>query len=73
MFFVRSEGPVRGLRVLSLILTFLLPALWIVPAVTRDIYDLTLNPLWVPSMFYCNVSFAHYGFLGRGTLADLNF
>jgi len=72
-FFMRREGAYKGARIAALISAFLVAPLWVVTAVSADMYELDVNGYWLASMIYCNVSFFLYGFFGRGTTEDLYF
>jgi len=69
---VRKEG-LTGLRVAAIITAFTILPFWVVSAVTADMYELTINKLWLYTMVYSNLSFFIFGFMGKGSLEDLNF
>ena len=71
VFFVWKEGYPRGARLAALISAFLVAPFWIVSAVTTDMYDLWINPYWLASMIYTNISFFLFAFFGGKRRLDL--
>ena len=64
VFFIWKEGASRGARLAALFSAFLVAPFWIVSAVTVDMYDLRINPYWLASMIYTNISFFLFAFFG---------
>lgn len=73
MFFVRKEGLVKGLRLASIVTAFTMAPFWIVSSISADMYKLNINGYWLATMIYSNISFLVFGFIGKGSLEDLNF
>jgi uncharacterized membrane protein (UPF0136 family) len=72
-FFVRREGPRKGLRLASLATAFVMVPFWVVSLVSADLHGLEVNGWWAASMAYANITFGLYGFIGDGDPAQLNF
>ena len=64
VFFIWKEGAPRGARLAALFSAFLVAPFWIVSAVTMDMYDLRINPYWLASMIYTNISFFLFACFG---------
>lgn len=73
LFLVRKEGSDKGLRLAAIITAFSMAPFWIVSSVSADMYGLDINPYWLASMIYANISFLIFGFIGKGSIKDLNF
>ncbi|MFC1681063.1 hypothetical protein ACFL1S_04615 [Pseudomonadota bacterium] len=71
ILFLWKEGALRGARLASLFSAFLVAPFWIISAVTTDMYDLRINPYWLASMIYTNISFFFFAFFGDGHRLDL--
>lgn len=73
IFFVKKEGPYKGLRLASIVTAFAMAPFWIVSAISADIYNMDINGYWLATMIYSNISFFIFGFIGKGRLEDMNF
>ncbi len=73
LFFLRKEGPRKGLRLASLTSAFLMAPFWIVSLISADMLGLDLNGWWVASMVFANCVFLLYAFIGDGDPWQINF
>lgn len=71
MFSLRKEGLPGGARLASFVSAFLVAPFWIVSAESADMYELDLNPYWLTSMIYANVSFLLSALFGGKPRLDL--
>ncbi len=73
LFFVRREGPRKGVRLAALTTAFLMAPFWIVSVISADLHGLDVNGWWAASMAYANISFLLYSFIGDGDPGQINF
>ena len=73
LFFLRQEGPRKGLRLASLTSAFAMAPFWIVSLISADSLGLELNGWWVASMVFANGVFLLYAFIGDGDPWQINF
>jgi hypothetical protein len=68
-----KKGGLKGLRIAAIITAFTMLPFWVVSAVSADMYELTINKLWLFTMIYSNLSFFIFGTVGKGRSEDLSF
>ena len=73
LFFMRREGPRKGVRLAALTTGFVMPPFWIVSLISADLHGLDVNGWWAVSLAYANITFLLYGFIGDGDPLRINF